>query len=247
MWRRLLLYALGVLVLVCARRLAMIKGVFVALARRRRSFSTCASSTIVHIGTKSYVYTGWVSNYDPFVHSEIHIGDYCSINSVTFLLNGDAGHTHDVLCSTYHWDVIQRARNRRSIVRIGNDVWIGQDVTLLGGVTIGDGAIVGAGSVVTRDVEPYTIVAGNPATVVRARYTKEQIRRLLALKWWTIDNIDALAGEYQGVSVDEQIDRLERLSDEKKRSGLTTRASLGRELTARIPGTSGTSGGSRHP
>ncbi len=69
-------------------------------------------------------------------------------------------------------------------VVIGNDVWIGCNSIILGGVKIGDGAIVGAGAVVTRDVAPYSIVAGVPAKVIKYRFTDEQIEFLESLKWW---------------------------------------------------------------
>ena len=71
--------------------------------------------------------------------------------------------------------------------RIGNDVWIGNRVLILGGVTIGDGAVIGAGSVVTKDIKPYSINAGVPARVLRYRFEKEEIEKLLALKWWDKD------------------------------------------------------------
>lgn len=67
---------------------------------------------------------------------------------------------------------------------VGNDVWIGRDATIMPGVTIGDGAVVGAHSVVTKDVEPYTIVAGNPARPVRTRFEPADVERLLAARWW---------------------------------------------------------------
>jgi virginiamycin A acetyltransferase len=67
---------------------------------------------------------------------------------------------------------------------IGNDVWIGQNVTILPGVHIGDGAIIGLNSVVGSDVAPYTIVAGNPAKVIRKRFDNQLIKLLLKLKWW---------------------------------------------------------------
>jgi virginiamycin A acetyltransferase len=69
-------------------------------------------------------------------------------------------------------------------VTIGNDVWVGSNVIIMSGVTIGDGAVIGAGSVVTSDIEPYTIVAGNPAKVIKKRFSDEVIARLLELAWW---------------------------------------------------------------
>ena len=77
---------------------------------------------------------------------------------------------------------------------IGNDVWIGQNAVILPGVHIGDGAIIGANSVVGSDVEPYTIIAGNPAKPIRKRFDDELISLMLKWKWWdkTIEEIDAL-------------------------------------------------------
>ncbi len=67
---------------------------------------------------------------------------------------------------------------------IENDVWIGAKATVMSGVTIHNGAVVAAGSVVTKDVPPYAIVAGNPAKVVKYRFTEEQIKKLLQISWW---------------------------------------------------------------
>ena len=77
---------------------------------------------------------------------------------------------------------------------IGNDVWIGQNATILPGVHIGDGAIIGMNSVVGSDVAPYTIVAGNPARIIRKRFDDELIEIMLKLKWWdkSIDEIEDL-------------------------------------------------------
>jgi virginiamycin A acetyltransferase len=77
---------------------------------------------------------------------------------------------------------------------IGNDVWIGQNAVILPGVHIGDGAIVGANSVVGSDIEPYTIVVGNPAKVLRKRFDDELIDLILRFKWWdrSIEEINAL-------------------------------------------------------
>jgi virginiamycin A acetyltransferase len=72
-------------------------------------------------------------------------------------------------------------------IHIKNDVWIGADVNVLSGVTIGNGAIVGAGAVVTKDVEPYEIVAGVPATHRGWRFDEQTRQQLLDIAWWNWD------------------------------------------------------------
>jgi len=67
---------------------------------------------------------------------------------------------------------------------VGNDVWIGFGATIMPGVKIGDGAIIATKSVVTKDVEPYAIVGGNPAKTIRKRFSEEKIKSLLEVKWW---------------------------------------------------------------
>lgn len=69
-------------------------------------------------------------------------------------------------------------------VKIGNDVWIGQGVSIKSGITIGDGAVIGTGAVVTKDVEPYAIVGGVPAKLIRYRFSENQIEALLKIQWW---------------------------------------------------------------
>lgn len=81
----------------------------------------------------------------------------------------------------------QRQNNElesKNIVTIGNDVWIGGNVIILRGVIIGDGAIVAAGSVVTKNIPPYAIVAGVPATIIKYKFNDNIIEKLLKLKWW---------------------------------------------------------------
>lgn len=70
---------------------------------------------------------------------------------------------------------------------IGNDVWIGESALIRAGVRIGHGAVIGMGSVVTKDVDNYAIVAGNPARLIRYRFPEETISSLLKLKWWDFD------------------------------------------------------------
>jgi virginiamycin A acetyltransferase len=81
---------------------------------------------------------------------------------------------------------------------IENDVWIGYDATIMPGVNIGNGSIIGSKSVVTKDVPAYSIVAGNPAKVIRYRFDKETIKNLLTISWWNwpakkiTKNLDAI-------------------------------------------------------
>ncbi|MFM5096973.1 CatB-related O-acetyltransferase [Aeromonas allosaccharophila] len=83
-------------------------------------------------------------------------------------------------------------RNNKKI-SIGNDVWIGQNVTVLRGVTIGDGAVIGANSVVTKNVPPYSIVAGVPAREIKKRFNDETISLLMEAKWWNY-SISVISG-----------------------------------------------------
>lgn len=69
---------------------------------------------------------------------------------------------------------------------IGNDVWIGANTVILKGITIGNGAIIGAGSVVTKSIPPYAIAVGNPAKILKYRYTKNEISWLEKLQWWNL-------------------------------------------------------------
>lgn len=85
---------------------------------------------------------------------------------------------------------------------IGNDVWIGSNAIILGGVIIGDGAVIGAGSIVTKNVEPFTIVAGNPAKEIRKRFSESTINDLLEIKWWDwpINDINMRTHDFNNVN-----------------------------------------------
>lgn len=78
-----------------------------------------------------------------------------------------------------------REAEKRTI--IGNDVWIGENVLIKAGVTIGDGAVVGMGSIVTKDVEAYSIVVGNPAKLIRRRFEADVCTELCEMKWWNLE------------------------------------------------------------
>ncbi|MBR2590896.1 MAG: CatB-related O-acetyltransferase [Clostridia bacterium] len=130
------------------------------------------------------------------------IGKFCQIASgVEFIMNGANHQMNAVTTFPFYtlegWDMDAPATSNLPLkgdTVIGNDVWIGQNAVILPGVHIGDGAIIGAQSVVGSDVEPYTIVVGNPAKVIRKRFDNEMIDVLLSFKWWdkSIEQINAL-------------------------------------------------------
>ena len=123
--------------------------------------------------------------------TQLTIGKYCSIaDGVTFLLGGE--HRSNWI-STYPFNKlfeegqsIEGHPATKGDIVIGNDVWVGHNATILSGVTIGSGAIIGACAVVSKNVEPYTIVAGNPAKKIRARFDDASITLLLNTCWWDL-------------------------------------------------------------
>ena len=125
-----------------------------------------------------------------FMNDKLIIGKFCQIaTGVRFIMNG-SNHAMDGV-STYPFKVFGDAwaEAHMNVVSkgdtiIGNDVWLGNSVTIMQGVKIGDGAIIGTNSLVTKDVEPYSIVGGNPARVIRMRFDEDTINFLLTLKWW---------------------------------------------------------------
>lgn len=106
--------------------------------------------------------------------------DFVSIHPAFFSTKKQAGFTYVEKDS---FEELLYAEDTYSVV-IGNDVWIGASSLILNGVTIGDGAIVAAGAVVTKDVEPYAIVGGVPARLLKWRFSKEDIEFLKEHQWW---------------------------------------------------------------
>jgi len=125
------------------------------------------------------------------------VGNFSSIAAnVTIYLGNGIGHDMSFV-STYPFgyihnniftNVTNNSRNTRGDVIIGNDVWIGENVRIMSGVTIGDGAVIANNSHVVKNVEPYSIVGGNPAKHIKYRFTPEQIEKLLFIKWWDWDD-----------------------------------------------------------
>ena len=117
----------------------------------------------------------------------VRIGKYCSIaDGVKFVF----GHHDTSRVSTYPFDskILSGLPHQDALskgdIEVGNDVWIGAEAIILSGVKIGDGAVVAAGGVVSRSVEPYAIVGGVPAKMLRFRLPESQISKLLQIQWW---------------------------------------------------------------
>lgn len=139
-----------------------------------------------------------------FINDKLIIGKFCMIASdVKFIMNG-GNHLSEAI-SAYPFAIFGEAwkdamqgksyPNKGDII-IGNDVWLGYNSTIMAGVKIGDGAIIAANSTVVKDVEPYTIVGGNPAQVIKKRFSEEKIKELLEMKWWDWE-IDKITNNVQ--------------------------------------------------
>lgn len=132
-------------------------------------------------------------NYNPS-KVKLVIGKFCAIAAETkFIMTGD--HKLDAI-STYPFPVFKNGWENvfntldlpvKGDIIIGHDVWFGYNCLIKNGVTIGSGAIIGASAVVVKDVPPYSIVAGNPAKVVKMRFDEITIARLLSIAWWNWD------------------------------------------------------------
>lgn len=151
---------------------------------------------------KSYIgYGTYIIGENGYIH-DCKIGRFCSIASNCHIGLGD--HALDMVSTSplfySSYSLLPNNFLTKSIpikehtigdtpykVIIGNDVWMGYNVCVKEGVTIGDGAIIGAKSLVTRDIPPYAIAIGTPAKVIKYRFTPEQIKKLLNLKWWDKD------------------------------------------------------------
>ena len=127
-----------------------------------------------------------------FVGDKLIIGKFCMIASnVTFIMNG-ANHLSNSI-SSYPFAIFGKAWSQamdgkgypsKGDTIIGNDVWIGYNATIMPGIKIGDGAIIASNTTVTKDVEAYSIVGGNPGQLIRKRFSEADIAKLLELKWW---------------------------------------------------------------
>jgi acetyltransferase-like isoleucine patch superfamily enzyme len=146
---------------------------------------TCVSTIFriekVTVGKKTYGVLN-ITDFSP-LDTKLKIGGYCSISpGVQFLLGGE--HQIDSIstfpfkakCFGYEYEAGSKGN-----ILVGDDVWIGTNAIICSGVTIGQGAIVAAGAVVTKNVPPYAVVGGNPAKVIKYRFSEDIINKLLSI------------------------------------------------------------------
>jgi acetyltransferase-like isoleucine patch superfamily enzyme len=115
--------------------------------------------------------------------ADLIIGKYTSIGKgLEVYLGGN--HRVDWISTYPITPYEENHKTTKGNVVIGNNVWIGNHVTIMSGVTIGDGAVVGTMSVVAKDVEPYSLAAGNPAEFMKYRFPDDQIMQLKEIAWW---------------------------------------------------------------
>ena len=159
---------------------------------KKKPFFICDNPDYSNISAGEFSYgkpliiTGASRSNDPDV--KVTIGKFCSIaDGTTFMLRVNhpinSASTYPIAkillnsdTNPYEWS--------RGPISIGHDVWIGHRATILGGVTLGHGSVVAAHAVVTRDVPPYAVAAGNPARIVKYRFSDETISMMLDIEWW---------------------------------------------------------------
>lgn len=148
-------------------------------------------SNLTHVSLDSFTYISYSTNI-----SHTTIGKYCSIGARCNIGLGihpskQFVSTHPMFYSLAKQNQITFAKKNyfkeHKEITIGHDVWIGANVIVLDGVNISTGAIIAAGAVVVKDVPPYAIVGGNPANIIKYRFSKKEIELLLEDCWWDKD------------------------------------------------------------
>lgn len=149
----------------------------------------------VTLGRHSYCFNINRKYGDP----SVQIGRFCSIADHLDIICNQHGSTKTckpklVTTSPLNWAKEGGFISKENgDIEIGNEVWIGYNCTIVQPITIGDGAIIGAKTVLRKDVPPFAVVIGNPAQIIRYRFSDEYIKALLRIKWWDWDDATILS------------------------------------------------------
>jgi acetyltransferase-like isoleucine patch superfamily enzyme len=163
---------------------------FIEKVNRTYNIDKLIKSKQLIVGNHTYGTSNLIIDTYKGSEVQVEIGKYCSLGPKIRIITGGIHPTNWV--STYPFRSMFNLPGKFSDgmpysngnIKIGNDVWIGTDVIILSGVTIGDGVVISTGSIVTKDIPPYGIVAGIPATILKFRFEDETINKLLEIKWW---------------------------------------------------------------
>ncbi|WP_235596822.1 CatB-related O-acetyltransferase [Leptospira alstonii] len=159
----------------------------------------------------SYLADSDVGNYCTFA-ARVSIGAFS--HPIDFLTSHEVGYrdttaSYGETAYKENPEIYLKMRSIRTV--IGNDVWIGDNAVVIKGVKIGNGSVVGAGAIVTKDVEPFSIVAGNPAKLIRKRFSQEIIDQIEESEWWNLS-----ITELSGVPFSDISEALKMLKDKRE-------------------------------
>ena len=192
-----------------ATDLSLLANIFRSLLMLKIRYPWVKSGGFTRVPTSTDI---WSPHKDVTIGSRVQFGPNCRIqcdiefgHSILMAANVAFVGKDDHITSISGQTIWNSGRGDSKKTYVGNDVWIGYGAIIIAGVTIGDGAIVAAGAVVTKDVPPYSIVGGNPAKVIKYRFSSDIIDELMKFDYKSltdekiVNNIDALYKKIENV------------------------------------------------